>query len=172
MTFFFAFYFERDFFCEEKSVYFVVSELIAFLWLMERFPSVDFYIFVLTRQRHWVTFLFVSLTDDTKHTCFSRGAVWLFLATWLTEVLTQTGDILTSDVRGRVPGALWMEHNCGRVMMMMMMMIDWQALCEEEVNWLYDCVPIRVSEAVCCGCRAVFAVEENLFFVCLFFWFF
>lgn len=42
--------------------------------------------------------------------------------------------------------ALWMEQNCGRVM------FDWRALCEEEVNWLYDYLcPYRSRGAPLCG---------------------
>lgn len=40
--------------------------------------------------------------------------------------------------------ALRMEQNNGRVM------FDWQTLCE-EVDWLYDYVPIRVWEPLFCG---------------------
>lgn len=78
----------------------------------EEFPLVDFNIFVLIRQDIEWPFFFFFQTNDTKHTCFSWKAVSLFLAMWLTEVLTQPRDILTppisgSGVRGSVDGAQW-----------------------------------------------------------------
>lgn len=93
----------------------VNSELIAFLWLIKSLPSVDFYIFVLIRQRHWVTFFSpFSSTDDTKHTLF---LVWSCFV--VSSHVTYGGSNAAqrhsdprrsgSGVRGSVDGAqLWL----------------------------------------------------------------
>lgn len=77
----------------------------------------------------------------------------LYLATWLGDELAwpQTSS---AGVDLRVERwALWMQHNCGGVM------FDWQALCEEEAYWLYDCVPARVQ-----GGHVLWISEADLVF--------
>lgn len=76
----------------------------------------------------------------------------LYLATWLDELArAQTSSTEVDLGVGR--WALWVQHNCGSVM------FDWQALCEEEAYWLYDCVPARVQ-----GGRVLWISEADLVF--------